>query len=689
MGRIFHCLPFFFLILVISGCSEAVKAPTTVSLQSRRFGFNDNVPPAGVLTGDSGEGALQLREGPLKSFTVRMSVPTEAPEEEVSLLEIPGILRVVMRRHDPSDWSPQNYPSFPMPDGSVPVLEAVLTLHSDIGAGETRDLVTGIPLALLDEPAGDHDVVLDFTGVKWSLYVDGVLYDNDFALGYPVPAENLSWRVNPAAVGKASIWVPGLEATRIEGADNEDRLGSWSSTGIQYWTPPYHNAWVGDVAAIQYHGRYHLFYLFDRRGHASKSGRGGHYFEHLSTGDFKSWTEHEAATPLEEQWETFGTGTPFVLHDSLFLSYGMHTTRIYPREETSLPEQWDYYDRNGRTGFFSFDDPEGKVPDGATWAVCTDGISHFEKSRRIAHPCENPSIFTDSEGNLRMLANYGSKGTWASEDLAGGWECLDTDFPLGGDCTFPFSWGGYDYIIGGFVSLWGRPSGREDLPWKDMVAAGEDCYNGISVPSVTVLDDGRCIMAGWLKMRRWAGALILYELVQLPGGALGSKWMDEVVPATSGRTLLSRNMDSAAEFPAPDKSFMLTFEVEPEGAGGDCSVAFMPGNGGKPCYWKLDLGECRAQYGDALDSGEKTLNEGCRISGAGNYAVKDGMGLGAPFKVRMAVKCDPRFNGSVIDTEIAGTRTMVSFREGLEVGSLRFATSGCKVKDLNISKLID
>ncbi|MBR0531663.1 MAG: hypothetical protein IJJ96_03560, partial [Bacteroidales bacterium] len=381
--------------LISISCDDALNAPTTISLQSRSYSFNESFPPAGVLAGDDSEGSLEFASGAIKSLTVKMSVSLEVPVEEVSLLDIPGVLKVSTRNQDPAVWGPQNYPSFPMPDGTVPVLEAALTLYSDIGAGEVRDLVVGIPVAILDEPSGKHDVVLDFTGVRWSMFVDGTLYDNDFAIGYPVHEKNLSWNIDPSVVDKASLWVPGLEAVQENGAVDHDRLAASSATGIQYWTPPYHNAWVGDVAAIQYHGLYHLFYLFDRRGHGSKFGKGGHYFEHLSTVDFKDWTEQVAVAPLEEQWETFGTGTPFVLHDSLFLSYGLHTTRIYPREKTSLPEQWDYLNRNGKTGFFSFSDPEGKVPDGTSWSVCMDGVARFERSRKIAHPCENPSIFTD------------------------------------------------------------------------------------------------------------------------------------------------------------------------------------------------------------------------------------------------------------------------------------------------------
>ena len=193
--------------LISISCDEAFNAPTTISLRSRSYSFNESLPPSGVLAGDDSEGSLRGASGAIKSLTVKMSVSLKVPVEEVSFLDIPGVLKVSTRNQDPAVWEPQNYPSFPMPDGTVPVLEAALTLHSDIGAGEVRDLVVGIPIALLEEPAGKHDVVLDFTGVRWSMFVDGTLYYNDFAIGYPVPEKDLSWNINPSVVNIASLWV--------------------------------------------------------------------------------------------------------------------------------------------------------------------------------------------------------------------------------------------------------------------------------------------------------------------------------------------------------------------------------------------------------------------------------------------------------------------------------------------------
>jgi len=121
---------------------------------------------------------------------------------------------------------------------------------------------------------------------------------------------------------------------------------------VQYWTPGDHNAWVGDVALGFHKGRFHVFYLYDRRHHASKAGAAGHCFAHISSADLVHWDEHPHAVPIENWWETLGTGTPFEYDGKLYLAYGLHTSRCTK-------------------------DP--KYPIGATYAVSEDGI-HFTKS---------------------------------------------------------------------------------------------------------------------------------------------------------------------------------------------------------------------------------------------------------------------------------------------------------------------
>ena len=275
-----------------------------VELRSPFWNFEFPASACSQLSRTVAQSALSLPDDLTQGFTIRLAADLRLPEAERTLLEVPGVLRVVLRQHDPDDRKTQNYPAYKMPDGSVPVLEASLSLESPTQPGEFQDLKVGIPLAILERPEGAHDIVLHFSGISWSLYVDGRLYDNDFALGYPLASRMKSWSLDPDFVSEAALYEPAIQPAHV--ATPEPLVDA----NIQYWTPPYHNAWVGDVVTFFHEGRYHVFYLFDRRGHASKLGKGGHYFEHLSTSDFRTWTEHEAATPLERQWETFGTGTP-------------------------------------------------------------------------------------------------------------------------------------------------------------------------------------------------------------------------------------------------------------------------------------------------------------------------------------------------------------------------------------------
>jgi beta-fructofuranosidase len=620
------------------------------------------------------------------SFTIKMRVNLKAVNATTSLLNIPGVLTVTTSQHDPKDRKGQNYPAYPMPDGSVPVLEAALRLYPPLEPIGPRDMPIGIPLAMLAKPAGEHEIVLHFSGVRWTLYVDNELLDNDFPIGYPKWGAKSTWEINPSLVSNAGIFFPGIEPKRV--ALKKPRV----SNEIQYWTPQGHNAWVGDVATFYYKGRYHIFYLFDRRGHGSKFGKGGHYFEHISTTDFKTWTEHEAATPIEAQWETIGTGTPFIFDNKLCLSYGLHTTRIYPKEQTMLPLQWDYYNKHDVTGSFRYDTIPG-YPAGSTYSVSEDGISNFKKTKILFHPCENPSVYTDPEGHLRMLANYGAKGTWGSESIVGGWRSINPNFPPGGDCTFFFRWGNYDYVIGGFTGFWSKPANAPEDQFVNGVKAGLDFYNGMNVPAVTQIKDGRFLLAGWIPMAGWGGSLTIHEMIQSADGRIGTKWMKEIIPATKQEKSLAKEIKTTSTFATGSSSFLLTFDVEPgTDLNGKLGALLMGADGdGHACEVQVSPKAKRAQYGkgqlDSFSRMEKSLREGGSPSGARNYAIENLAGTDKPFTVRIIVKYEDKFGGSQVDTEIAGQRTMIAFRPDLKVEKLLFRLEETRVTNMKIAEL--
>lgn len=671
--------------LVWTSCAVKPRKPVQLILNSSPWLFPEGQTAQSVLTTQNASSSFTV-PGDSSSFTIKLQADLKKPDSSRILLKIPGVLEISTYQHNAADRKMQNYPAYPMADGSVPVLEASLRLHLPVKPAEARDMQVGIPLAMLDNPEGKHEVVLHFSGVRWTMYVDNELLDNDFPLGYPQWGKQPTWEIDPSIVSKAEIFFPGIEPRQTQ------LITPRVANEIQYWTPQGHNSWVGDVATFFHKGRYHVFYLYDRRGHASKFGRGGHYFEHLSTADFKTWTEHEAAAPIDSQWETLGTGTPFIFNDQLCLSYGLHTTRIYPKEETTLPLLWDYYNEHSATGSFCYDTLPG-YPAGSTYSISEDGISKFKKTHILFHPCENPSVYTDPEGRLRMLANYGAKGTWESGNINGGWKSINPGFPPGGDCTFFFRWGNFDYVIGGFTGLWSKPSSASEESYTSVVEKGLDFYNGMCVPAITEISDGRFLMAGWIPMVNWGGTLNIHEMIQYPDGRIGTKWMEEIIPSTGKAKTIATEVDKNASFAVPNPSFLLTFQVNPGDTPSSILGLLLSGKNGDDtnCELQITPGNQRAQYAKGekqkFAEQQKSLREGGYPNNARDYALENLIGTDKPFTVRMIVKYDEKFGGSQIDTEIAGQRTMITFRPGLKTEQLLIRTEQTNIKNVTIAPL--
>ncbi|MBX3256142.1 MAG: hypothetical protein KF862_18540 [Chitinophagaceae bacterium] len=670
------------------GFAQTQHASAKLHTLSPYFNFTAKGAPHATLRAGQTKGELVTENTKQESFTIKMLVNLQPFTGEQMLLEVPGLISVKLRQADPQNRDRQNYPASLMPDGSLPVLEAGITLHSPGSNIFSRNLEVGYPLAALKNPWGEHEVVLHFTRSHWTLYVDNELMDNDFVIGYPHWWHRRSWNINPAVVSEAGIYLPGMTVER----DNSRNIEKMPA--VQYWTPRGHNSWVGDVATIFHDGRYHVFYLYDRRHHAGKLGVGGHYFEHFSTTDFITWTEHEAATPIEEQWETFGTGTPFVYNGKLHLSYGLHTSRIYADSVTTHPGITAYFNQHQKTGYFHAD-PGSLYPAGATYSVSEDNISNFKKSGSLFHFSENPSIFITPEGKLKMYANFRAKGTWESASLDSGWYCTDPEFPLGGDCTFDFKWGKYEYVVGGFTFLWRRTIGKNE-PWTDVVAQGKDFYNGVNVPSVSPIGNGRYIMAGWIPITGWGGPFLIHELIQYPDGRIGTKWMKEVIPATTDAVVLAKSVEPKISFPIRDENFIISFDVVPQKKKtGRLALSFLPASGGdqKGCEMQINTTTLTAQYAGAVGNGfseaQKSIRNGGNPGVVYNYAIENIMGVDKPFTVRILVKSNAKLGGTIIDTEIAGQNTLVSYRNNLDVKSIVFNLDETGVRNVKIAKVAD
>lgn len=542
-------------------------------------------------------------------------------------------------------------------------VELRLELQQYYDAEEFRTQKIMIPFSFYPVTSGVHTLTVQFDGALFEIYLDGRLVDNDASLGYPVGGGAIR---TSDAVKSIDVYAPAR--TPIRTADKEKHSGKYQAANIMYWTPDFYNGWVGDVVSCWHKGRYHLFYLFDRRHHGGKSGHGGHWFEHLSTADFKTWIEHEPALPLTEQWMTYGTGTAFTWRDSLLITYGFHTSRFRRFDETTFPLIKDNADAKGYCEALKAADFPDLFPEGGTYAVSADGMETFKPSGVFFHYSENPSVFPDpGSSGLMMYANYLAHGTWTAEDINGPWSCTDPYFPPGGDCTFPFVLGDWEYVVGGFRNMWYRPCSGE-APFKDMIPDALDLYNGISVPTFTILPDGLCIMAGWTNNEGWGGNLVIYEVVQHDDGTLGTRWVEEITPAFGRARAVA---DGAASFEL-DRTCdcMLSFEAVPDR---EISVRFLCNDrAGEAVEWFLEPERDRASYVWYDTSGPRPeallISEGGHPEFMKNYSVKADVSGDMVF-VRMILHNEPKLSGTLVDTEINRDRTMLDHHNGFKFDS--------------------
>jgi hypothetical protein len=121
-------------------------------------------------------------------------------------------------------------------------------------------------------------------------------------------------------------------------------------------------------------------------------------------------------------------------------------------------------------------------------------------------------------------------------------------------------------------------------------------------------------------------------------------------------------------------------------------ISFLPEAGEQAaCELQIRLDDLRAQFGRGLLTGfagdEKSLRQRGSPHGVGNYAIDNLIGVDKPFAVRVIVKGCDKIGGSLIDAEIAGQRTMISYRADLTVKKMLFRTDGVEMKNVQFAPL--
>lgn len=598
-------------------------------------------------------------------FRLDFSLTTLDFIDDTGLFELPGVLRCEIRRIDgsrPAFEAGENYSA--RRAGSDFALEAELAIP---GAPKEnwKTLRIGYPLSEL--LPGDA-LSWQFDGHALQLFRNGKLLNEDFVCAEVETTPRLSSDPPHRAVANLRFAAPLFR----RGAGYPQTVAA----PIHLWDPPYFNAWVGDTSTFTRtrQGEYHLFYLFDRRHHAGKAGCGGHYWARLVSRDLKHWRDDGMIIEPENPSQTFGTGTPFELNGELAIAYGLHTSRLSDRTMTPMLRE-----RTEADGTIfrecDFSDGNGLLPEGATYAVAADG-DHFRTTHKLFHWTQNPSVFRMPDGRYRLFCGYDeTSGIWDAEEW-GVWKKIRSGFPPAGknsfsgnnlDCPNYFEWGGTYYLLVGFSGMW-MAQDENFLHAIDLAERGEDLYDGLYVPMVSPHPENpeRRILAAWLPVSGcWGGVLGMRELVRHSDGILSCRWLAECMPSAG---------EAVPEVPGSG-----SFYYETKLAGN--SVIRFEGEG-RSVEFRLDPERRKAQlcYADIPElptTRERAMNPGqFPCPGGSGFAIGFLRLPGGPVPVRLLVRYRRKWQGTVIDTEIAGCRTLIFFFAGVKVNHLSGGTGG-------------
>ena len=550
-----------------------------------------------------------------------------------------------------------------------------------------KPLQVRVPLKMIG--ATDwHDVIVRFTGPKLELFVDGVLVDEEWPIGSLrqnnhkpclIGAECTGRAVKQGfhgAIDHAALWNRALadgEIAFLSGGAEETARRDIQMLGpenpcMQYWKPRGYNASLGDCMPFFHNGRFHLFYLFDRRHHGSKWGLGAHQWAHVSSTDLVHWEQHPMAIPITEQWEgSICTGSVF-FHDGVY--YAHYATRM----------------------------PDGRQH--LAHATSTDGI-HFDKiaPNPLASPQDgydpmhyrDPLVFEhDDLFHMLVTARFTDKrdgciAQLLSKDLKT-WD-LTEPFIVPGrvtDCPDWFEWNGHYYLFAEFVYWMSKdPLG----PWTSPTP---DRLDVMYVPKTAAFTGNRRIYVSWLPDGGWAGNAVFRELVQHEDGTLGTKFVPEMTPRTGeavdlaglrgaqmeGKALLMAANAVATVEHAP-KDLRLAMQVTPETATSGFALKLHAGaNQDRGCTLSFDPAKQQVSFhADDKDPG-KTKETDC--------AIEHVQGLDKPFALEVVVR------GDIIDVCIGGQRTIIARHKSAGDGLVFQAyAAGVRFDDIDIRPLAE
>lgn len=358
---------------------------------------------------------------------------------------------------------------------------------------------------------------------------------------------------------------------------------------MQYWKPSAPDQFVGDMMPFWDGHRFHLFYLLDRDHHEEQNGLGGHQWAHASSLDLVSWQHHPLALPIGEAGSVD--------------QHGICTGSIFQASSTYRA----FYATRIR-------DADGAVSEAICQASSGDLI-HFTKSPSNpmfgapqgldprAH--RDPHVLLDTQGGFHMLvtaslagpdergvlAHYVS-GDGESWSYHGPFLSIEGPTP---ECPEHFEWNGWYYLVYSQHAQLQYWISRGPLgPWQ---RARRNTIEGSSLAVPRTADfNGRRIAVGFLPWRQdshdaggwaYAGNAIFRELTQDEDGTLSTRFVPEMMPATSSsrqENTISLEADQSAQVSDVPLSCTLSLRMVPGPSAREFGLLLRAGQGAESGY---------------------------------------------------------------------------------------------------------
>ena len=284
----------------------------------------------------------------------------------------------------------------------------------------------------------------------------------------------------------------------------------------------------------------------------------------------------------------------------------------------------------------SLRDRTGNYPDGILFggARVEDGELVLENGGYLKAPC---TLYTQVRMTSPDLETWTEQpGTYIASDK------------LLAICPNVFQFGDWHYYICG-SGVW--KSRGWCGPWTENTPLQLD---NLAVPKTGAFGQDRRIYAGFLPDDGWGGNEVLRELVQDAEGNLGTRFVQELIPAT-GSPL---KVQDWVRVEAPDNrrlvemlsmpcDYRLQMEVVPESGGASFGIELCADGDSREsaCDLLFHPAQKRVSFSKMSDSSGNTH---------GGPAIVEVKGLDQPFAVDIIVRHD------ILDAEIDGKRSLVT-----------------------------